>query len=495
MLKRSNHSEKLIDFPNSTVKYCGIFYIYLKNKNMKKIVYLIAFYFLTLSDTFACIGSNGEHKGIDSVQNTEGCGISATQNAIVNPQTLLYIIIALVLWEFILTKVLGYLNHKNKSPELPEELKEIYDEEKYAKSINYENTKYKFGLISSVFSIIITLAMLMFGGFGWLDSFVRDFTQNPVLLALAFFWIISFVQTIIGLPFSYYSTFVIEEKFGFNKMTKKLFFLDTIKGLILSSLLGGGILALVVWIYSIAGDNFWLYAWGLMTFISVFFMMFYSSLIVPIFNKQTPLEDGELRDAIQKFSNKVGFKLDNIFVIDGSKRSSKANAYFSGFGPKKRIVLYDTLIKDLETEELVAVLAHEIGHYKRKHTLQMLAFSTLQTWFMFYVFGLALSFPEVSLALWATEGSFHIGSIAFGILFAPISIIMGLFASILSRKNEYEADEFAALNYDAEKLISALKKLSRNNLSNLTPHPAFEFFYYSHPNPLKRFAALRNVKK
>ena len=221
------------------------------------------------------------------------------------------------------------MNHKNKSPELPEELKEIYDEEKYAKSINYENTKYKFGLISSVFSIIITLAMLMFGGFGWLDSFVRDFTQNPVLLALAFFGIISFVQTIIGLPFSYYSTFVIEEKFGFNKMTKKLFFLDTIKGLILSSLLGGGILALVVWIYSIAGDNFWLYAWGLMTFISVFFMMFYSSLIVPIFNKQTPLEDGELRDAIQKFSNKVGFKLDNIFVIDGSKRSSKANAYFS----------------------------------------------------------------------------------------------------------------------------------------------------------------------
>lgn len=411
------------------------------------------------------------------------------------PENILIIIIALVLWEFILTKTLGYLNHKNKSPELPEELKEVYDEEKYAKSLKYENTKYKFGLLSSGISIVVTLLMLTLGWFGCLDEFVRQFTQNSIVMALYFFGIITLVQTIIGLPFSYYSTFVIEEKFGFNKMTKKLFFLDAIKWLLLSAILGGAILSLIVWIYSIAGNNFWWYAWIVMTGISIFFMMFYSSVIVPIFNKQTPLEQGELRDAIQKFSDKVWFKLDNIYVIDGSKRSSKANAYFSGFGPKKRIVLYDTLINDLETDELVAVLAHEIGHYKKKHTLQMLAFSVLQTGFMLYVFGLALSFAEVSQALWATEWSFHVGSIAFGILFAPISIILGLFASILSRKNEYEADEFAGTHLDPELLISALKKLSRNNLSNLTPHPAFEFFYYSHPNPIKRFAALRNLKK
>lgn len=411
------------------------------------------------------------------------------------PENILIIIVALVIFEVILTKTLWLLNHKNKSPKLPEELKEVYDEEKYAKSLKYENTKYKFSMISSIVSIVITLGMLIFGGFGWLDEFVRQYSENQVVLALYFFGIITFVQTLIGLPFSYYSTFVIEEKFGFNKMTKKLFFTDTLKSLFLSIILGGWILSLIVWIYSIAGNNFWWYAWILMTFISVFMMMFYSSIIVPIFNKQTPLEEGELRTAIEKFSNKVGFKLDNIYVIDGSKRSSKANAYFSGLGPKKRIVLYDTLINDLETDELVAVLAHEIGHYKKKHTLQMLVFSILQTGLMLFVFGLALSFPAVSQALWAAEWSFHVGSIAFGILFAPISIILGLFASILSRKNEYEADEFAGKNLDPELLISALKKLSRNNLSNLTPHPAYEFFYYSHPNPIKRFAALRKLKK
>ena len=411
------------------------------------------------------------------------------------PENILCIILALVVWEFILTKTLGYLNHKNKSPELPEELKEVYDEEKYEKSLKYENTKYRFGLLSSGFSIIVTLLMLILGGFGWLDEFVRQFTDNSIIIALYFFGIIALVQTIIGLPFSYYSTFVIEEKFGFNKMTKKLFFLDAIKGLLLSAILGGWILSLIVWIYSIAWDNFWWYAWIVMTAISVFFMMFYSSVIVPIFNKQTPLEEWELRDAIQKFADSVGFQLDNIYVIDGSKRSSKANAYFSGFWPKKRIVLYDTLIADVTTDELVAVLAHEIGHYKRKHTLQMLVFSVLQTGLMLYIFGLALSFSEVSQALWAQKGSFHVGSIAFGILFAPISIILGLFASILSRRNEYQADEFAGKHLDPELLIWALKKLSRNNLSNLTPHPAFEFFYYSHPNPIKRFAALRNLKQ
>lgn len=411
------------------------------------------------------------------------------------PEIILSIIIALVIWEAILTKTLGYLNHKNKAPVLPEELKEVYDEEKYEKSLKYENTKYRFGLISSNFSLIITLLMLLLGGFGWLDEFIRQFTGNNIVIALCFFGVISLFQTISSLPFSYYSTFVIEENFGFNKMTKKLFFMDTVKSLLLSAVLWGGILSLIVWIYSIAGENFWWYAWILMTLISLFFMMFYSSLIVPIFNKQTPLESGELRSAIEKFANKVGFKLDNIFVIDGSKRSSKANAYFSGFGPKKRIVLYDTLITDVTTDELVAVLAHEIGHYKRKHTLQMLAFSIIQTGVMLYVFGVALSFQEVSQALGANVGSFHVGAIAFGILFAPISIVMGLFASILSRRNEYQADEFAGQNLDSELLISALKKLSRNNLSNLTPHPAFEFFYYSHPNPIKRFAALRKLKK
>ena len=406
-------------------------------------------------------------------------------------QTIFYIIIWLFVAEFILSKTLDYLNTKNWSDKLPEELKEIYDEEKYAKSMAYEKEKYKFASITWIFSFLVMLLVLIFWGFGWLDNLVRSWTDSYILRGLYFFWIIAFVQTLISLPISYYSNFVIEEKFGFNKMTKKLFFLDSIKSFILTLIIWGGLLALIMWLYTLDENNFWLYAWWVITFFSVFMMMFYSSLIVPLFNKQTPLEDWELRDAIEDFAKKVWFKLDNIYVIDWSKRSSKANAYFSWFGPKKRIVLYDTLIKDLTIEELVAVLAHEIGHYKRKHTLQMLTFSIIQTWIMLYILGLALKIPEVSQALWASEGSFWVGIVAFGILFTPISIIFGLFWNILSRRNEYQADEFAKINYDAEKLRQALIKLSRNNLSNLRPHPAYEFFHYSHPTVLKRLNVLK----
>ncbi|MCD5380610.1 M48 family metallopeptidase [Candidatus Gracilibacteria bacterium] len=408
-----------------------------------------------------------------------------------NPQTILLIILALFIGEFIFSKTLDYLNTKNWKETLPEELKDIYDEEKYKKSMKYEKVKNKFSSITGIFSFVLMLLVLLFGGFGWLDDVVKTLTDTSLLQSLYFFGAIFVIQTIISLPISYYSTFVIEEKFGFNKMDKKMFFMDTLKSLALGVVIGGVLLSAIIFIYNYAGNLFWLYAWGLITFFSVFMMMFYSSVIVPIFNKQTPLEAGELRSGIQAFADKVGFTLDNIFVIDGSKRSSKANAYFSGFGPKKRIVLYDTLIADLETEELVAVLAHEIGHYKRKHTLQMLAFSIIQTGAMLYILGLALNYEEISQALGATTGSFHVGAIAFGILFTPISIILGTLGSVLSRKNEYEADAFAKQNYDAEKLESALIKLSRNNLSNLQPHPAYEFFHYSHPTVLKRLEALR----
>ncbi len=406
-------------------------------------------------------------------------------------ETIFYIIMAIFIWETFLTKFLWYLNTTRWSEQLPEELSEIYDAEKYAKSQKYEKVKYTFGWIASLPSLIIMLCILVFGWFGWLDSFWREYTQNPILLALAFFGSISVVSTIIGLPFSYYGTFVIEEKFGFNKMTKKLFFTDTIKWLILSAIIGWPLLALIVWIYSVVGNNFWLYAWAIATAFSLFFMMFYSSLIVPLFNKQTPLEDGELKSAINDFAKKVWFTLTDIYVIDGSKRSSKANAYFSWFGPKKRIVLFDTLIDDLSTEQLVAVLAHEIGHYKRKHTLQMLAISIAQTGFIFFIFSLALSIPQVSYALGSSTQSFHLWAVAFGILFTPISMVFGMLTSIFSRKNEYEADEYARVNYSGKHLSDALIKLSRNNLSNLRPHPAYEFFYYSHPTVLKRLNALK----
>jgi len=407
-------------------------------------------------------------------------------------ELIFYVIIGIFLFETILTKVLGYLNTTRWADEIPEELKDIYDGEKYAKSQQYERTKYKFGWISSSVSFLIMIIVLVLGWFGTLDSMLRGITENTVVLALLFFGVISLFSTILSLPFSYYSTFVIEEKFGFNKMTKTLFFTDTIKWLILSALIWWPILALIVWIYSSLWNSFWIYAWVIATFFSLFMMMFYSSLIVPLFNKQTPLDDEELRDAIEWFANKVWFTGTDIYVIDGSKRSAKANAYFSGFGPKKRIVLFDTLINDLSTQELVAVLAHEIGHYKKKHTLQMLVMSIIQTWFILFLFGLALWVPQVSYALGSEVQSFHLWAVAFGILFTPISMILGIATSIFSRKNEYEADSYARENYSWEHLQSALIKLSRNNLSNLRPHPVYEFFYYSHPTVLKRLKALKN---
>jgi len=407
-------------------------------------------------------------------------------------EVIFYIIVSIFLFETLLTKFLSYLNTTRWSDELPKELQGIYDEEKYAKSQKYDRRKYKFGLLSSSISFVIMLLVLVLWGFWTLDIFLRNYTENPILLALAFFGVISVLSTLVSLPFSYYATFVIEEEFGFNKMTRKLFFLDMMKSMLLSFVIGWLLLSLVVWIFLTVGASFWIYAWLLSMGISLFFMMFYSSLIVPIFNKQIPLKEGELRDAIVSFAEKVWFTGTDIYVIDGSKRSSKANAYFSGFGPKKRIVLFDTLIKDLSTEELVAVLAHEIGHSKRRHTLQMFLLSSIQTGLMLFILGLALAIPEVSFALGASESSFHIGVVAFWFLFTPLSFVFGMISSVLSRKNEYEADDYARVNYSGEHLKNALIKLSRNNLSNLRPHPAYEFFYYSHPTVLKRLKALES---
>ena len=405
-------------------------------------------------------------------------------------ESIFIIILAIFIGETLLTKYLWYLNTTRWSDTLPKELEGIYDAEKYAKSQKYERAKYKFSWLSGGISFVLMLLILIFWWFGWLDSFLRGYVSGPIVLALWFFGSVTILQTIIGFPFSYYGTFVIEEKFGFNKMTPKLFISDMIKWLLLSAAIWWPLIALIVWIYLSLWSSFWIYAWVLATLVSLFFMMFYSSLIVPLFNKQSPLEDWELRDAIEWFAKKVGFTGTDIYVIDGSKRSSKANAYFSGFGPKKRIVLFDTLIKDLETEELVAVLAHEIWHYKKKHTLQMLVMSIIQTWLILYIFSLALWIPEVSFALWGNTQSFHLGAVAFGILFTPISIVFAMLSSIFSRKNEYEADAYARENYSWEHLKNALIKLSRNNLSNLRPHPWYEFFYYSHPTVLKRLAAL-----
>ena len=284
---------------------------------------------------------------------------------------------------------------------------------------------------------------------------------------------------------------MIEEKFGFNKTTRKTFFFDKIKGWLMMVVLGGGILALIIWFYQFAGKDFWIYAWALVTVFSVVMNMFYSKLIVPLFNKQTPLEDGSLRTKIEAYAKTVGFTLDKIFIIDGSKRSTKANAYFSGFGSEKRITLFDTLVNDLEEDEIVAVLAHEVGHYKKKHIIFNLLASIITTGFTLWLLSLFVSSPLLSQALGVQETSFHIGLIAFGILYSPISEITGLLMNLLSRKFEYQADNYAKETFGSAPLISSLKKLSSNSLSNLTPHRAYVFFHYSHPTLLQRIQNLK----
>ncbi len=409
-------------------------------------------------------------------------------------QTLFYVIVAIIILDFLFDRLIDYLNSTRWSNVLPQELKGIYDEEKYRKSQNYHRENMKVGLLTSSLSFILILFFLFADGFAWLDNLVRQYTENPILMALLFFGIIGLASDILSTPFDLYDTFVIEEKYGFNRTTPKTYALDKIKGWILAILLGGGILALFVWFYRFAGELFWLYAWIFLTFFSIFMAMFYSTLIVPLFNKQTPLEEGELRDAIEKFARKAGFKLDNIFVIDGSKRSTKANAYFSGFGSKKRIVLFDTLIKEHTTDELVAVLAHEIGHYKKKHIVKGMFISTLTTGLMLYLLGMFINRPELSMALGVEQSSFHIGIIAFGLLYSPVSTLLGIGGNWLSRKNEYEADAFAAKKFKPEPLQEALKKLSVNNLSNLRPHPVNVFVNYSHPPLLKRLQHLEKFK-
>lgn len=408
-----------------------------------------------------------------------------------SPQTLFYIFIAILVIDFIIDQLLDFLNAKHYNDELPPELDDVYNDEQYKRSQAYKKTRYRFGLLTSVFSLILTLGFFFLDGFAFVDGIARTVSDHEILIALIFFGIILFGSDILTLPFSYYSTFVIEEKFGFNKTSKTTFFFDKLKGWGMTTVLGGGILALLIWFYHFSGDNFWIYAWIVITVFSIFMNMFYSRLIVPLFNKQTPLENGSLRSKIEAYAEKVGFTLDNIFIIDGSKRSTKANAYFSGFGKEKRITLYDTLVNDLEEEEIVAVLAHEVGHYKKKHIVYNLVASVITTGITLWLLSLFIDSPLLAQALGVAEPSFHIGLIAFGILYSPISEITGLLMNLLSRRFEYQADAFARKTYGAEKLISSLKKLSGNSLSNLTPHKSYVFAHYSHPTLLQRIQQLK----
>ena len=406
--------------------------------------------------------------------------------------TVFILLIAVLLLGYFLERILDMLNLKHTVPELPEEVEDVYDAEEYRKSQLYKRDNTRFSFLTSSVSTVLLLVVFFLGGFGWLDDRLSGITSNYILFVLIFFGIIALAGDILSTPFSLYETFVIEERYGFNRTDLKTFFLDKLKGWLIGLVIGGGLLALITWIYRMTGQWFWLVALGAVTLFSIFMTMFYSNLIVPLFNKQTPLEEGSLRRKIESFADSVGFRLKNIYVMDGSKRSSKANAYFTGLGPKKRIVLFDTLINDLDEEEIVAVLAHEVGHYKKKHTTTGLILSVIQTGITLYLFSLFVGERSFAVALGGEQASFHLGLIAFGVLYAPISTLIGIAFNQYSRHIEYQADNFAEEYYEEEPLISALKKLSKNNLSNLTPHPAYVFVHYSHPPLLKRIRALRD---
>ena len=408
------------------------------------------------------------------------------------PSTLFNILITILLIKFVIDSVLNHLNAKHFNDTLPNDVSDVYEINEYQKSQSYKKTNHNFSKITSLFSLITTLLFFFFNGFSIVDEIARGFSNNIIIITLIFFGIIIIGSDIISIPFSLYKTFVIEEKFGFNKSTKKLFFLDKIKGLLMTIILGGSILSIITWFYEFTGNYFWIYTWLLITTFSVFLNMFYSKLIVPLFNEQTILEEGDLKNEIVKYVNSVGFKANNIYVLNGSKRSTKANAYFSGFGNQKRITLYDTLINDLENNEIVAVLAHEVGHYKRKHILYNLTSSIILTGFAFFVLSLFIKTPLLSLALGVSHPSFHIGLIAFGILYSPVSQILGVFMNYMSRNFEYQADNYAKNTFSASPLISSLKKLSKNSLSNLTPHYLYVFFHFSHPTLLDR---IKNLNK
>ena len=406
------------------------------------------------------------------------------------PENWLLIIICLVLFNYFFSTIVEYINDKNWKTDIPKNMNAFYAKEKYEKARKYSIEKGKISFISSTFSLILVLLLLWFEGYGFIDSFISTKYDGLFIQSGLFFLALMILNDLIKLPFEYYFTFIIEEKYGFNKTTIRTFLIDKIKKYILAILIGGGILAGTIYLFSYVNNSFWLWLWTGMSIFLILTNMFYAELIVPIFNKLKPLNNGSLKNKIEAYSKKVGYSLSKIYVIDGSKRSSKANAFFSGLGSRKTIALYDTLIEKHSEDELVAVLAHEVGHYKKKHILTSLILSILQLGLMCFLFELCLNEESISKALGSDKVVFHLGLVGFGILYSPIGTIVGIFMNILSRKNEFEADEYAKKTFEGSSLELALKKLSVDNLTNLYPHPLYVFIHYSHPPLLKRLEAL-----
>ncbi|ANQ49121.1 M48 family metallopeptidase [Flammeovirga sp. MY04] len=419
-------------------------------------------------------------------------------------ETLKIVIVAILTGEFVLERVLSHLNIKAMSNKLPSKLEGLYDAAEYKRSQEYQAEKDRLGLYSSAASYLLTMILLLAGGYAAINSFCLDLSDNNTIQLLSFFAIIALISDVIGIPFEWMNTFKIEEKYGFNKMTVGTFVLDKLKGYALGAILGGLLLWGFVAFYHNFPSTYWIIAWVVFMLFALGATMFYANVILPMFNKLTPLEEGELLSAITTYANSVDFPLGKIMVMDGSKRSTKANAFFSGLGGNKNIVLYDTLIEKLSTDEIVAVLAHEVGHYKRKHTLQMFVISAVNIFITLWLLSLFIDSKELMVAMGADNmtqlGSFFksntggylspLNLVAFSMLYSPISMITGLIVNAFSRKNEFEADAYAKDTSSSSALVEALKKLSVDSLSNLTPHDSYVKMHYSHPPLIQRMEAM-----
>jgi len=402
------------------------------------------------------------------------------------------VILITLLLGYLLELITDILNLRSIRGELPAEFREVFDAKEYQKSQDYTKVKTRFGFVTSGTGLLAVLAFWFAGGFNILDLLVRSWHFGPIIAGLLYIGILILLRSLFGLPFSVYSTFVIEERFGFNKTTPATFILDILKGFSLGIVLGGPLLAALLFFFDYAGSYAWLYCWLGTAVFTLIVQFIAPTWIMPLFNKFIPLEDGELSTAITGYAAKVRFPLRGIYVMDGSKRSSKSNAFFTGFGKNKRIALFDTLIARHTIPELVAVLAHEIGHYKKKHIQKGILISILHMGVVFYLLAIFLSHPGLFEAFYMDNQSVYAGLIFFGMLYTPIELILSVFMQIFSRRNEYAADRFAAeTTGDAVPMIAALKKLSLHNLSNLRPHPLYVFLHYSHPPVLKRIQALR----
>jgi STE24 endopeptidase len=395
--------------------------------------------------------------------------------------------------DFILNLTADRLNLKHLRSELPRVFEGVYDPERYRKSQQYLRATTQFGWITSTFNLCQILVFWFAEGFPLLDKWVRTFELGPVLSGLVYMGVLMLLKTALSLPFNVYATFVIEARFGFNKTTPQTYVMDLLKGLILALLLGTPLLAAILAFFQYAGPHAWWYCWIGVTLYMLVVQFVAPTWIMPLFNKFTPLEEGELKSTILSYANSIDFPLENVYQMDGSRRSTKSNAFFTGFGKHKRIVLFDTLIMQHSVNELVAVLAHEMGHYKKKHIRQSLILGILQTGLMLFLLSHFITYQGLFDAFYMPQQSIYAGMIFFAMLYAPIDFFVGILMQVLSRKNETVADRFAAeTTKDPVSMVDALKKLSVHNLSNLTPHPFYVFLNYSHPPVLKRIQSLLN---